>query len=155
MVINNYVPLIIVLCVFVVIPFGIALKSGDFKVMKTSVSPNLVYFFLALGLIIVSLPFYLIAKKKPQAIEFIIPSYAIYATLFLLPTWIESPRSPTLIAKSSLLQANHFLYICHMINALFFSSHYSVSCAARALLCANNFNMSLRRFLTGDSELLP
>ena len=88
-----------VLAIFVVIPFGLSLKGGDFKVMKESISPNLVYFFLGLGLIIVSLPFYLIAKKKPLAIELIIPCYSIYVTLFLLPTWIESPRTPSIIAK--------------------------------------------------------
>jgi hypothetical protein len=33
-VINNYAPLAVVLAIFVVIPFGLSLKGGDFKVMK-------------------------------------------------------------------------------------------------------------------------
>jgi hypothetical protein len=68
------------------------------------ITPNMVIFFLSLGLAIVSLPLILIGKKYSVAIELIIPLYGIYLICFLLPTWYESYRTPKKIAKGSLGQ---------------------------------------------------
>lgn len=37
----------------------------------------------------------------------------------------------------------------------FFSSHYMIALAGRSILTVNNLNMSFRRWLSGDSTLLP
>ena len=45
-----------------------------------------------------------------------------------------------------------------MLNTLliyFFSSHYTISLAARAVLTANNFNMGFRRWLAREVLLMP
>ena len=43
----------------------------------------------------------------------------------------------------------------NMILVFFFSSHFSVSLAARCVISFNCLNMSFRRWLSGDSLLLP
>jgi hypothetical protein len=120
-----------------------------------TVSPNLVYFFLTLGLVIISFPLYYIGKKYSFAIELIIPIYAIIYIICLLPVWYENPRSPKLIKKAALLQANNFSYICNMILIFFFTSHYFISLAGRSVLILSCLNISFRRWLAGDSFLLP
>jgi hypothetical protein len=127
------------------------MKSGDFKLIKEHISPNLVYFFVSLGLIIVSLPLYLIGKKYSMAIELIIPIFAIYYIICLWPLWYENMRRPKLIEGDALLQTGNFSYICNMILVFFFTSHYSISMAGRAIISVNNLNISLRRWLSGYS----
>ena len=85
------------------ISFVMSLKNGDFKQLKRKVSPNLVYFFLTLGLPGIALPIFLIARKYSVAVELFIPFYAFYVTLFLLPTWTKDPRKPHMIDKASLM----------------------------------------------------
>ena len=131
------------------------MKSGDFKLIKEAISPNLVYFFLSFGLIIVSLPLYLIGKKYSMAIELIIPIFVIVYIFCLWPLWYENPRKPKRIVGAALLQSSNFSYICNMILVFFFTSHYSISTAGRAIISINCLNMSFRRWLAGDSQLLP
>lgn len=137
------------------ISFTISLKHGEFKQIKNQISPNLVYFFLTVGLPVIALPIFLIAKKFSVAVELFIPFYALYVTLFLVPTWSKHPLEPHLIQKTSLLQANNFVYILNGLLIFFFSSHYTIALAARSVLTVNNLNMSFRRWLAGDSTLLP
>jgi hypothetical protein len=114
----------------------------------------LVYFFLSLGLIIVSLPLYLIGKKYSMAIELIVPIFAIYYIFCLWPLYYENPRRPKRIVGAALLQSINFSYICNMILVFFFTSHYSFSTAGRAIIYMNCLNMAFRRWLSGDSQLL-
>jgi predicted Kef-type K+ transport protein len=131
------------------------MKKGEFKLIKEAFTPELVYFFLSLGLIIVSFPLYLIGKKYSMAIELMIPIFVIVYVFCLLPLWYENPRRPKLIAGATLLQAGNFSYICNMILVFFFTSHYSISAAGRAIISINCLNISFRRWLCGDSELPP
>ena len=103
----------------------------------------------------IALPTFLIARKYTVAVELFIPIYAIYLTLFLLPTWTKHPELPHMIQKASLLQANNFTYILNLCLICFFSSHYTIALASRSILTMNNLNMSFRRWLAGDSTLLP
>ncbi len=89
---KTYPFILIGLLFLVFIPLAVALFSGDFKQLKETISPNLVYFFLTTGLVIVSLPLYLIGKKFNFAIELIIPCYVIYYIVVLLPVIYENPR---------------------------------------------------------------
>ena len=134
---------------------ALALKEGDFKKIKDTYSINVVYFFLDLSMCIVSLPLYLIGKKYSMAIELIIPIFVILYILCLWPVWYENPRRPKLIVEGALLQASNLSYIFNMILVFFFTSHYSISMAGRSILSLNNLNMSLRRWLSDTSELLP
>ena len=90
-----------------------------------------------------------------MAIELIIPIFAIYYIICLWPLWYENMRRPKLIEGDALLQTGNFSYICNMILVFFFTSHYSISMAGRAIISVNNLNISLRRWLSGYSELPP
>ena len=131
------------------------MKKREFKLIREAISPDLVYFFLSLGLIIVSFPLYLIGKKYSMVIELIIPIFVIVYIFCLWPLWYENPRRPKLITGATLLQSGNFSYICNMILVFFFTSHYSISTARRAIISINCLNISFRRWLSGDSELPP
>ena len=115
----------------------------------------MVYFFISLSMCIVSLPLILIGKKYSMAIELIIPIFAIFYIFCLWPVWYENLRRPKLITKASLLQASNFSYIFNLLLVVFFTSHYSISMAGRAIFNLNTLNMSLRRWLSEESQLLP
>jgi len=115
----------------------------------------MVYFFISLGLLIVSLPLYFIGRKFTIAFELIIPIYVIVYVIIFWPLFFENPRKPKRIVGAALLQANNFSYICNLILLFFFTSHYSISTAGRALIHFNCLNISFRRWLAGDSQLLP
>ena len=104
---------------------------------------------------IVSLPLYLIGKKYSMAIELIIPIFVIFYIFCLWPVWYENPWSPKLIANAALLQATNYSYIFNLILVFFFTSHYSISVAGRSIISLNCLNLSLRRWLSGTSDLLP
>jgi hypothetical protein len=137
------------------IPFSMSMKSGDFKVIQQKYSPNLIYFFYFLGLPVTSLPCYLLGKKYSTWIELMIPFYCIYLFLVLIPAWYEHPSAAKIIAKMTLLHANNMTYIINLALVCFFTSHYTISFAARSLLTVNCLNMSFRRWLAKDSTLLP
>jgi predicted Kef-type K+ transport protein len=137
------------------ISFAVSMKNGEFKTLKSIITPNQVYFFLTIGMPVIGLPVFLIARKYSMAVEFFIPLYAIYLTFFLLPTWTKHPKLPHMIMKASLLQANNFTYILNLCLICFFSSNYIIALAWRSVLTMNNLNMSFRRWLAGDSTLLP
>ena len=80
------------LAMIVLVSLASSLKSGDFKLLTQAVSPNLVYFFLTLGMLIVSCPLYFLGKKYSWPIDLIIPIYAIIYIICLLPVWYEKPR---------------------------------------------------------------
>jgi predicted Kef-type K+ transport protein len=110
----------------------------------------MVFFFLAIGLIIISLPLYLIGKKYSMAIELIIPLYGIYLTCFLFPIWYENPRTAKKIAGASLLQAGNFTLILNLMLVFFFNSNFIISVAGRSLLTLSCLNMTFRRWLAKD-----
>jgi hypothetical protein len=89
---KTYPFILIYLLLLVFITLAVSLASGDFKQLRETLSPNLVYFFLVIGLVIVSLPLYFIGKKFHLAIELMIPCYVIYYIVVLLPVIYESPR---------------------------------------------------------------
>ena len=138
-----------------IIPLAFCLKDGDFKVISKVIKPNMVFVFYTIGLIFISLPIIFIGKKYSMVIELIIPIYCIYVTIFVLPTWYEKPLEQKRIAKMTLLQCGNFAYIMNFILLFFFNSHYAISVAGRSILSVNCLNMSFRRWIAGDSTLLP
>lgn len=95
------------------------------------------------------------SKKYSVANEFVIPIYGVYVTLFCMPTWIEKPRTAVFIAHNTLAQTVTFVYIMDSFLIYFFTSHYMVSLAGRSLLTINLLNMSLRKWASGDTPLVP
>ena len=153
--IKTYHWVLIGLILLVIFPMALGIKDDDFKVISKVIKPNMVYVFFTFGLIIISLPLIFIGKKYSIFIELIIPIFCIYVMCFLLPIWFENLHKPKRIAKLTLLHANNFTYICDMILLFFFSSHYAISVAGRSILSVNCLNMSFRRWIAGDSTLLP
>ena len=98
---------------------------------------------------------YLISRKYSVATEFAIPIFGVFVTLFCLPTWIEKPRAAKFIAHNTLAQTVTFVYIMNSFLVYFFTSHYMISLAGRSLLTINLLNMSLRKWASGDTELVP
>jgi hypothetical protein len=88
------------------------------------------------------------------AAEFIIPAYGIYVTLFCLPSWIEKPLEAKFFKGDTLAQTITFIFILNFFLVFFSTSHYSISFLGRAFLIANSFNLSLRKWASGDSDLI-
>jgi hypothetical protein len=59
------------------------------------------------------------------------------------------------IKGDSLAQTISFVIILNFFLVFFSTSHYSISFCGRALLIANAFNLSLRKWASGDSQLVP
>ena len=131
------------------------MKNGEFKLIKETYSPNVVYFLISFALTIVSLPLYLIGKKYAKATELIIPIYVIVHLFIFWPLWIDNPRKPKRIVGPALTHSNNFSYISNMILLFFFTSHYSISTAGRAIISLTCLNMAFRRWLSKESPLLP
>lgn len=133
----------------------IGLKSESFSKLDHTISSDLVIFFLIVGLLLITLIAYLVSWKYPVANEVIIPVYAVYVTLFCLPTWIEKPREARFITKGTLAQTITFVYIMNTFLIYFFTSHYTISVCGRSLLTINSLNMSIRKWAAGDTPLWP
>ena len=115
----------------------------------------MVIFFLIAGLLVITLICYLVSCKYLVAAEFIIPAYGIYLTLFCLPSWIEKPLEAKFFKGDTLAQTITFIFILNFFLVFFSTSHYSISFLGRAFLIANSFNLSLRKWASGDSDLIP
>jgi hypothetical protein len=152
---SNSIKLGILLTIFALITLAVILKNGGLKIVKNQIKPDVAFFFMISGLIVIVVSLFAISKKWPIVTELVCIFYGVFTFAACLPTWIEDRNHSILIAGETLLQVNTLVYVFNGMLLCFFTSQYTISLAGRSLMYVNNINMAFRRWSSDSAELLP
>lgn len=135
--------------VTIVISFFISYYLGEFQLLTTvGYRPNLCYFFMTCGLLVVTVGCTILSRKWSVWSELVIPIYTLILCAFCIPFWTRPLGEPTDIKTQEAWQAT--LIATNLVNlflATFYTSNYALSVTSRSLIYLQYLNIGLRLFV--------